>query len=79
MRFDYEASLSIAMKGPPFYGVIMAAMRLADTESLEKLRAAWPAVFEELQARYHAPGGYLPDELAAIERRAQEATNGGEA
>ena len=44
----------------PFYGLIQAAMRGADTENLEKLKAAWPEVYADLKARYDAPGGYLP-------------------
>lgn len=47
---------------PPFYGVVMLAMRRADTTNLSHLRAAWPTVYAELMARYHAPGGVLPDD-----------------
>jgi len=60
--FDYHASKRIDDTRPSFYGIIMAAMRDADDDNLWKLRAAWPAVFEEFQARYVAPGGVLPGE-----------------
>lgn len=60
--FDYEASQRIEMEGYPFYALIMAAMRQADTNNVETLRAGWPRVWEELQARYNAPGGILPGE-----------------
>jgi hypothetical protein len=37
----------------------MAAMRKADSDNLELLKAAFPAVWEELQQRYNAPGGMI--------------------
>ena len=58
-RFDYEQSRVIKNEGYGFYAVIMAAMRQADTDNLEKLKQAWPQVWEELQERYHSPGGAL--------------------
>jgi hypothetical protein len=61
-RFDYLASLDIAKQGHPFYGVIMAAMRQADTYNLDALQEAFPATWNELQERYNAPGGYLPED-----------------
>jgi len=60
--YDYKTSLSIAAQNYPFYAVLMAAMRQADTDNLEKLRSAFPEVYSELQARYNAPGGTLPGE-----------------
>lgn len=61
-RYDYEASKQAAMADYPFYALIMTAMRQADTNNSEKLKAAWPEVWEELHARYHAPGGQLPND-----------------
>lgn len=58
-RFDYEASKKISMEDYPFYALIMAAMRQADSTNLSRLRSAFPAVWDELQARYHAPGGII--------------------
>ena len=40
-----------------FYGVIQCAMRLADSDNLEKLKNAFPEVWADLQLRYNAPGG----------------------
>ncbi len=58
-RFDYEASKLISAEDWPFYALIMAAMRQADTHNAERLRRAWPGVWNELEARYNAPGGFL--------------------
>ncbi len=60
--YDYRIGRAIAADDPPFYAIIQAAMRRADTDNLDKLKAAWPEVYEELKARYHAPGGILPGE-----------------
>jgi len=40
----------------------VAAMRKADTPNTAKLKAAWPDVWAELDARYNAPGGVLPED-----------------
>ena len=44
---------------PPFYGVIMLAIMRADSINAAKLRAMWPDVWEECQARYDAPRAIL--------------------
>lgn len=59
--YDYEVSKEIDRQDYPFHALIMAAMRKADSGNLEKLRAAWPAVWNELHARYHEPGGALAE------------------
>jgi len=58
-HYDYEISKEIATK--PFYAIIMAAMRRADTKNAEALKAAFPETWEELKARYDAPGGCLTE------------------
>lgn len=60
--FDYETGREIAMKDPPFYAIIQAAMRKADTNNTAKLQAMWPDVWKELQKRYNAPGGIIPSD-----------------
>ena len=65
---EYEQSRLIG-KGqceidPPFYAIIMAAMRKADTRNLDELKESFPGCWKELQARYVAPGGYLSKEEA---------------
>jgi len=58
--YDYKKSQQLG--DVPFYALIMACMRRADTMNLAKLKQAWPLVWQELEQRYHAPGGYLPNE-----------------
>lgn len=60
--FDYEVSKQLASGDPPFYALIMAAMRRADSENLECLRKAFPSVWIELITRYKLPGGVIPGE-----------------
>jgi hypothetical protein len=62
--YDYEVGKHIVIEygDDEFYGIIQAAMRLADTDNLEKLKTAFPKVWTDLQARYQAPGGLLPGE-----------------
>lgn len=59
---DYEISRDLAAMDPPFYAIVMAAMRKADDTNMRKLAREWPGVYTELQQRYDAPGGYLPGE-----------------
>lgn len=59
---DYEVSRFLASGEVPFYGVVMAAMRLADSDNVEKLKSCFPETWTELGARYHARGGVLPDD-----------------
>jgi len=67
-HFDYEASKRISLDDPPFYALVMAAMRQADTTNTEKLKAAFPEVYDELRARYNAPGGILPTDAQPVTR-----------
>ena len=60
--YDYLESKEIERHGRSFYSLVMSAMRQADSENLELLREAFPLVWSELQARYHAPGGVLEGE-----------------
>jgi hypothetical protein len=54
-EYDYLVSLNIAKHDYPFYALIMAAMRQADTDNLEFLKRCWPAVWDELVQLYHQP------------------------
>jgi len=60
--YDYRMSIEIAKHDFPFYSLIMAAMRQADSENIILLSEAFPRVHAELMERYHSPGGYLGNE-----------------
>lgn len=57
-HWDYEQSRALA-EDTSFDALIMAAMRKADSINSTKLRVAFPDTYDELSARYHAPGGRL--------------------
>lgn len=63
--FDYHCSLQLAAEDYPFYALIMAAMRQADSDNIIYLRNAFPETWAELQARYNAPGGAIEGEVVA--------------
>lgn len=58
-KYDYEVSRRIGAQGHPFYALIMAALRQADTVNYERLKDAFPEIEREVCARYEAPGGVL--------------------
>lgn len=60
--YDYQKSKEIAAKDYPFYALIMACMRQADSNNIDLLKYAFPEVWHELKDRYNAPGGFLNDE-----------------
>ena len=67
---EYLESKELFEDSYSFYGLIMAAMRKADTPNSAKLQAAWPQVFAELMARYNAPCGALtPNEIAYVKKQ----------
>jgi len=61
--YDYRESVSISSHDHPFYALIMAAMRQADSNNADILREAFPEVWDELQERYNAPGGLIGKEV----------------
>ncbi len=61
--YEYRESQTLERQDAGFYGLIMAAMRRADTMNLEKLKSCWPDVWVEFKNRYNAPGGLLPGEV----------------
>lgn len=62
-HFEYKISQEVACQDLPFYALIMAAMRQADSTNLEKLKSAWPETWAEFHARYNGPNGLLSQEL----------------
>ena len=60
--YEYTVSGELQRRDIPFYALIMAAMRRADSHNLELLKSMFPETWEELQRRYHSPGGRLEHE-----------------
>lgn len=60
--YDFHRSQALERADEPFEALIMAAMRRADSENLERLRAAFPEIHAEVTARYNLPQGLLPGE-----------------
>jgi hypothetical protein len=70
-RYDYAASEKLAATSPSFEALVMAALRRADSTNAATLRAAFPYLCAEAQARYDAPGGILADDPDAVDELAQ--------
>ncbi len=62
--YDYQTSREIAAEYDTFFAILMAAMRLADSENAMALRSAFPDTWSELQARYEARGWLLEGEVS---------------
>jgi hypothetical protein len=59
---EYQVGRELERRDIPFYALIMAAMRKADRKNLYRLMGAYPEVWDELERRYNAPGGWLPED-----------------
>lgn len=59
---EYMVSKELDRDDPPFYALIMAASRKADSDNFEALERAFPECIAEFRARYNAPGGRLPED-----------------
>jgi len=60
-HYEYELSMQIACQNYPFYALIAAAIRQADSRNLDILRSYWPGIYESLVTRRNAPGGIVPE------------------
>jgi len=57
---EYLVSQEISTRDYPFYALIMACFRKADSDNLGKLQRAFPFRFQEFIKRYNAPAS-LPN------------------
>lgn len=57
--YDYRASSELSRLDFPFYAMLFALIRRADTRNMALIEAAWPESYAEFVARYNAPGGVL--------------------
>lgn len=60
--YDYQLSLEISTHGFPFYALLAALIRKADSDNLERIRRERPTFTDEFIKRYNAPGGKLEGE-----------------
>jgi len=62
--YDYRArqQAEVVLVDTPFYSLVAVLMGRADTDNLELLKTAFPNIWADLKARYHAPGGLLEGE-----------------
>ena len=59
---EYLTSLAISAEDPPFYALVMAAMRKADSDNVERFQRAFPETWFELTRRHCVPCGVLPED-----------------
>jgi hypothetical protein len=67
--FEYRAASALKRDDLPFYALIAAAMWRADSFNAATLRASFPQVWDDLQARYLAPGGVLDSDPPALREK----------
>jgi hypothetical protein len=59
---EFQTGITLYKADAPFYALIMAAMLRADSDNARRLRLLFQDTWDELQARYNAPGGVLEGE-----------------
>lgn len=64
--YDYEMSKRIAGEEYPFYALLAALIRQADSYNLVRLEAVFPEAVAEFRQRYHNPGGMSDEELRRV-------------
>ena len=65
--FDYKQSRQLDGEiDASYYALLMLVMRRSDTKNAAKLKEAFPEVYADLQRRYGAPGGVLPEDGPTI-------------
>jgi hypothetical protein len=60
--YDYAEAKRIVAEDVPFDALIFAAMLRADRRNWTALITAFPDLWDEYEARFHAPGGRLPED-----------------
>ena len=59
---EYLYSKTLGRYDPPFYGLLFAMLRNADSDNVRRIKAMWPERYAEFERRYNAPGGILPED-----------------
>jgi hypothetical protein len=65
---EYLYSRTLDKYDPPFYALLFAMMRKADSENVRLIRRDWPEKYEEFKARYHSGGGIIPEDEWPIDQ-----------
>ena len=72
---EYQQSTEIAQEDRPFYALIMAAMRQADSDNMLLLRTVFPDTWMEFNNRYHSVGGIIPSDGEPVRIEIRELTD----
>lgn len=64
--YDYGLSKRIASQDYPFYALLAALIRQADSDNLKRLESVFPEEVEEFRQRYNNAGGLLNAELERV-------------
>jgi hypothetical protein len=65
---EYLYSKTLDKYDPPFYGLLFAMLRKADSENVRLISRDWPEKYEEFGARYHAGYGIIPEDEWPIDK-----------
>jgi hypothetical protein len=65
-HYDYQISRHIEREGYPFYALLGALIRQADSDNLAKLEQAFPTEVEIFKQRYNNQGGLSDAELSKL-------------
>lgn len=64
---EYQLSSSVTLLDAPFYSLLCALFRQADSDNLALLEDAFPETLHTFKKRVNAPGGLLPGETGIID------------
>jgi len=64
--YIWSRTLDSHLDNIPFYGLVMLAMRRADSDNLAALEQAFPEAAQELRQRYNAPAGMLESDPLTV-------------
>lgn len=65
---EYLYSKTLDRYDPPFYALLFAMLRKADSYNVQHIKRLWPEKFAEFQQRYNAQGGVLPEDNWPVDK-----------
>lgn len=66
---DVATHIVVHFPDTTYEALLMAAMRQADTRNTHVFQRVWPDLWQELERRYHSPGGALPEDTGEVSAR----------